>query len=83
MSGADYFVFVLRSLDDLKKNAKLTKHQEVKEDPKIIYFTPYLPGAKSFLYIPVFRIRRIHIFLDLSDPLVTVTGPDPPIIQQK
>jgi hypothetical protein len=82
MSGAGYF-FMFRSLDDLKKNAKLTKHQEVKEDPRIIYFTAYLPGAKTFMYIPVFRIRK---YLDLPDPKpdpsVRVTGPDPPIIKQ-
>ncbi len=84
MSCADYF-FMFRSLDDLKKNAKLTKHQEVKEVPRIIYFTAYLLGAKSFMYIPVLWILRIRKFLGLPDPNLLVRGtvPDPPIIQQK
>jgi hypothetical protein len=67
MSGAEYF-FMLRSLDDLKKNAKLTKHQEVNKSLELFilhhiylgrkaFFTYQCSGFVGFLSFWICRIR--------------------------
>jgi hypothetical protein len=54
---------------------------------KVEYFLSFLEGGQGGIttdyFSAVFRIRRVHKFLDLPDPDPLVRGTDPSIIKQK